>query len=216
MTILDLLIIYLACGSPFGVYQLTRDDEKSDRWMAVAAFLVWPVFLVKFIYERLSPRAPTKKEQIDRIISDLEQLAFSDMEAASIFEFREAFDRYVGLAESLAQDEPSQGPMTELIGVSGRELDEATTECLNRRNYRKLTFHLTIARNEFLDLVRRVERDETKGPKAAALTLELADLIGDIDAKDQVIELGGATDNDQRPHTEGPWKPNISSASNLG
>lgn len=219
MTILDLLIIYFACGSPFGVYQLTRDDGARsgyEKWRAAAAFLFWPALFAKFVYERVASRGISTRDRVEKIKAELERLAFSDGETASIFEFREAFDRYVGLSESLSQDGTTRYPITELLSVSGRELDEATTECLYRRNHKKLKFHLTIARNEFLDLVGHAASHETTGMSAAALWAELADLVGDIEAKDQLAEVSVASPDAERSHKERPWKPHISSASNIG
>jgi hypothetical protein len=72
------------------------------------------------------------------------------MPEQSILEFREVFERYVGLtAEMLAGDCEVGSPFAE-ISQHSQENSKLNGICLNRRNRRQLEFHQIRARNDFL------------------------------------------------------------------
>ena len=221
MTFLNLLIIYLACGSPFGVYQLTTVDGHRRRldWVkAAVAFILWPLFLSVFVFKRLFPPPPSTKFRIERIREELESLVFNESETASIFEFRETFYRYVGLASFVTENE-AQHRAGELIAISGRRLDEASSRSLARRNRDKVNFHLTQARNDFVDMIADLANDKRSGTETVTLGRKLANLVGDTTAMDDLDALHdqfSTSENSSDRHlTEGVWKAHADPVSKI-
>src|SRR5258706_12375398 len=103
MNLNDLIIIYLACGAPFGVYQITKrqQDRSTKSWIVIlASLLFWPVFVVallvdRFVFDGHRAEAATNA-RIESIRTEIERVAFSAGATALLFEFREAFYRFTG------------------------------------------------------------------------------------------------------------------------
>ena len=166
MSIADPLIIYLAIGSPFAVYHFLRSRPAyTFREFSKMTFvwLSWPVYAALLLkrsktsehsrilyspdYDTLD--APTAK-RVDELRSEMEKIVSREMPEQSILEFREVFERYVGLiAEMLAGDCEVGSPFAEISQYS-QENSKLNGICLNRRNRRQLEFHQIRARNDFL------------------------------------------------------------------
>ena len=221
MTFINILIIYLACGSPFGVYQLTRVDaprSSSELITAAAAFILWPVFLIRFVIERLSSHGfVSQKHRIEQIRAGLERSGLRDSDTASVFEFREAFYRYAGLAGAAADDKTMADPAGELIAISGRKLDTASSNCLSRRSREKVEFHLVQARNDFVEMIANMASDQRSHAEIVTLGIELTNIIGDAPATEDLTALQlEVLPAGEQPATEGIWKEHVNSASNIG
>ena len=116
MNFSDLIIIYLACGAPFAVQRfLSRPSGRPVAILSAVAisFLCWPANAIAAIWGWFSigksnGRTETRKTdklQLDRVQVELEKFIFSGFETISIFEFRDIFFRYAGLAAESRQSD---------------------------------------------------------------------------------------------------------------
>lgn len=154
MSLFDLIIIYLAAGAPFGVYKVTTLKGSLAPKVVFGLLLqivLWPAFTLKMLVGGESGIAEAGKE-LDRLQSEIEQIAFTDGSAAAIFDFREVFARYVGLSQA-ANIEVASGQVSDIFAIGKAENPTLATAILARRNREKLTFHQMTARNEFVDMI---------------------------------------------------------------
>lgn len=201
MNIFDTLIIYLACGAPFGVYYFLQYPEKSkftDLWIkTLSSFVFWPFSAFQIIRRFYIVRKRTEihfdtsyeldaglEQRVGEIKKDLEDLFFETARMASIYEFREVFDRYVGLCLAIKADaapRPAEGP--EIFKISGHKNIELAAICTNRRNRSRLLLHQIQAREDFSKLLLALADLSSRWKAPAGLANELAGLLEDTGAK---------------------------------
>jgi hypothetical protein len=187
MNVTDLIVIYLACGSPFGVYQITRrrPGRSGINWVrVVSSFVLWPAYAAALLAGRFLPntaRGEAKRHSITEDIRfDIEQLVFPEASISSLFEFREIFYRYAGLSEA-ADVSSTVTASIEIFEISGHSNKGLASRCLTRRNGERLAFHRVSARNEFVDLLFRLTDAATNRDEVVGLALKLADNLQDRD-----------------------------------
>lgn len=173
--LLNLTVVYFAFGAPLGVYGIIRNKGTSPHAIAsnVFRFLFWPLFAALSVRATLVFRPPqaSLEEKLDSLRTEYE----AEIGAASVFEFRDVFARYTGLAIASASEE--NGTIgDELLKIAGRRDRTAAMACLARRDRRRLEFHLLQARNEFTDLISR-----NATPRIRDLTSRLAELLSELD-----------------------------------
>ena len=176
MTWLDLAIIYVACGTPFAVYRLalTEHDAKETSLRSLRAGLLWPVVGAKTIITRfyLASRG-LNGSRLDTIRSEMEAILLAESSSqVYVFEFREMFDRFAGLATAANTHGPP--PARALQAIAHTDSSPITEACLHRIQRGKLERHLTAARAEFqlwLSANRHAGLDEL----ASSLAVELCD-----------------------------------------
>lgn len=190
MTFADAIIIYLTCGSPFGVhYYLNNRKSVELRSLApktVIAVLLWPAYAIalfssarQYSTRTAQPDSDTEK-RIREIRNSMEKSFLPEPSAAVAFEFREIFDRYAGLTLALRDESEAESEaIRELARISKHKDPHLAAVCLNRRNRKRLSFHQTEARNDFLAFVFGL----WDSPAAAALAMELAGLLSDAEAQ---------------------------------
>lgn len=196
MELADLIVIYLACGSPFCVYQITKSEKAAsarDRTGVVLSFLFWPVFLIYLLANRLAPGAgnddAADRTRIEFLRGEIEQAAFLDRTTASLFEFREVFYRYAGLVEA-ARTEQAVVTRGEIFEISGHRNADLASRCMARRNRERLSFHATRTRNEFVTMIADLcGRDPAREIQIVNLALELTRLLADPAAIDDLTAL---------------------------
>ena len=163
-------IIYFACGFPIAMYLVIHRRPTLAKMVVWSIF--WPVFALVLVFRLIRPtlemRENARRLRIERIAAEIERDAFDGGAMAEVFEFREVFYRYAGLAEA-ASTPPSY--MTDLH-----------ERCLSRNNRKKLAFHAAEARDEFVGLASEFPARSLQD------AIALADLVGDPDAKES---LGG-------------------------
>src|SRR5438309_1949702 len=159
MNVTDLIIIYFACGSPLGVYYFTcHKDDLSLRAVLgmLIRFLIWPLSALPLIRNRFFSSNPPAEASLDRktgyIRAELENIAFSESDASSIFEFREVISRFVALTTQ-AKIIPAEKRGNEVFAVSGHKNATLAAACLARRNRERILFHQTQARNDFVEVI---------------------------------------------------------------
>ena len=196
MTVSDYIIIYLSAGAPVAVFAyLQRASVPLLRRFidSAAAMLVWPVVAGVWIYHRLADDAETPERAVDRKIQTIrnrfEETIRRGGAAVPIHEWRQTFERYVGLSLAIADPEDNSD-VHKLFEVAGGKNGKLGTVCLNRRNRSRLIFHHTEARNDFIDAVIRAGR----GRDPLNLAIELATLLDDPHALADLTAMAGRTE----------------------
>jgi len=163
MTITEFIIIYLACGSPFGVQSLLESSERPVATTIIGVltrFFVWPLSAGMMLYRLVAvkalilvaPDTQDRKVRLVRIRRNFEAIVGSGNSRTTIFEFRDTFSRYTGLAPQL--DEALDLPGTaELFRVSGHGDATLATICLRRQVVSKLNRHKQQAQVEFVRMI---------------------------------------------------------------
>ena len=175
MSLVELVIIYLACGAPFAVFKATsRDANASTKWLVfVTALIGWPVFAAMLITRRVRTASSSHEAAIEQLRVQMETAAFPDNEIQGVFDFRETFYRFVGLSNAVNEPEPDK-PGTELFEIGGVGSSETAPRCLARRNRIRLHRHYLKARREFMSSV--AERaDDNLSSLASKLAVHLGD-----------------------------------------
>ena len=194
MNAVDLIIIYLACGSPFGVYRAT--SQWPIDWLNVLlGFLFWPAFAALLIADRLfSKKARARAEfqlRLEDIRLALENTAFSGESIAGLFDFRETFYRYVGLSDAAITTDQSVSN-AEIFDVTGHPNNPLASACLARRNSARLSAHRAAASEEFVRSISRLAATTASSIQIRNLALALADHLGDGETASLIREAGVA------------------------
>jgi len=194
MNVTDLIIIYLACGSPFGLHPITKRKPAPSGidWVSViSSFVLWPLFAAALIAKQIFPNAERAEAEIhnrtEEIRLDIERLAFSGQPISSLFEFREVFYRFVGL--SVASNAVSKRSPDEIFEISGHANKSLASRCLARRNSKRLAFHQERVSSEFADLISQISALSPVAEEIVGLAVGLTDDLGDISAKQRISDL---------------------------
>jgi hypothetical protein len=232
VNIFDALIIYFACGAPFGVYQFLQYPEKgtfTKRWIEiVSSFVFWPVSAMTIVRRaQVFSKGPEThfdgsyeldagvEERVFEIQKDLEKIFFDGEQGASIYEFREVFDRYTGLSLALkAGSRPPAAEGPELFRITGHKNIELASICINRRNRSRLLVHQIQAREDFSKLLLSLADLASKWKAPAELASELAALLDDAGAKHRFEKIFAGTSQIEgqvrvREAGRDLWKPAI-------
>jgi hypothetical protein len=132
---------------------------------AVFAFIL----AFRLIWPTEEMRENARRLRIERIAAEIEREAFDGGSMAEVFEFREVFYRYAGLAEAALTPQP--------------EATDLHERCLSRNNRKKLAFHAAEARDEFVALAREFPA------RSRQYAMDLAELVGDRDARKRLCEI---------------------------
>jgi hypothetical protein len=204
MNLSDLIIIYLACGAPFGVYHFTKRGPSlaNAKWLAVAgSFLFWPIFVFGFLVRHFisgngTVQTAATAGRVEQIRNQIEAIAFFDSSMTSLFEFRDVYYRFISLLTAAVEKPPVRN---ELFEVSGHTNNKLASRCLARRNLERLTFHQTCVRNEFVDLIRALADGAQDPDEIITLAAALTQYLGDKDATAELKSLLSTTANANRP-----------------
>ena len=107
---------------------------------------------------------------------------------SSIFDFREILLRYAGLSEA-ANVNASGDAVNELFALSGSDNKELASACLARKNQRRLEFHQSLVRGEFLDMISEFAEAESGRQRILELAIELASGVNDSVTADSLTRL---------------------------
>lgn len=191
MNFYDFIIIYLACGAPFGVFYFVS-HRKSESRVLIRTFLItlfWFPFafrlLQKVITKKL-PHAPLSKkeilrdEEITETKKNLERVFLKHDPKFSVFELREVFDRYIGLTLAAENQEAMTTPENSLVfKVAGNQNAELASICHQRRNRKLLSFHQTLAGQDFLKLISEFATRFSDAVQIENISLKLVELLDD-------------------------------------
>jgi hypothetical protein len=226
MNLIDFLIIYLACGAPFGVYFFLQNRKKfSVRKLWLKSFLtvfVWIPYafnlLHHFTTKKIQTRQKREKALLDERLAGIQKLIldlhFESSSKISSFEIREVFERYAGLTMvcNFENNAPSQTEK-EIFRISLRQNPELGASCLHRRNRERLLLHQIQARKDFLQIIRELMISVFDTDELRNLVIEFVETIGDFEAQNLVKEsLLGTLQNDSNSNVQQleneVWKSN--------
>jgi hypothetical protein len=191
MTFLDLLIIYLSLGAPFGAYLLVRNErpvEFRGALSAVTAILIWPAYVVRSAFRYLGSSNENTAFDADagpdaKLLEQIESLTqqFSDAARPShrlvARQVEQSLERYVELSiATLTKTATRKGQYFDLLTVSGHPSLNSGSVCLNRRNRNVIERHLTNARKE---LVTALDDLSSGRQDAKEVVKMIADLLND-------------------------------------
>jgi len=202
MNLRDLFIIYLACGAPFGVYYFLQNRNHlrtNILWLkSLLRFVFWIPFAIQMVARKSlftnlyafrfdkSANSDAKKEIEIEEIKKLFENTFAEKDfSLSIYEFREIFDRYVGLSVEIQTENEDFSPSeTEIFRITNHNNKNLAEICLHRRNRKRLSFHQKLARRDFFEIFKRI-LDKSSAPQTHFdNALKLADLIEDSEARE--------------------------------
>jgi len=195
MHIAELIIIYLAYGAPFGVYELSCSRKKPtarELHLVAAKFLFWPVLaasrLLRWFLRGRRPVPGRLENEIELLMEQLEKTAFGDRSASAILGFREVYARYTGLTLYL------------LSGVDGQYFHpifefrhdpetKAAAACLYRRDREKVALHQRQARAEFLKMIGQLSGGLPENDDLILSSVDVATLLQDLDCTNGLYSL---------------------------
>lgn len=191
----DFIIIYLACGTPFGMHHFINRRKSNLHWLnSLFVFFVWIPYAICFLREKtrkktvisklLKSEAFENELLIENSKKDLERILRENATNFSSFEFRETVERYIGL--TMANKNADQNPTEkekELPRISGSENKILAAKCLHRRNQKLLNFHHNLARRDFLKLVMSYSNGFRDAEKLCFSLIEFVKILGDGEAE---------------------------------
>ena len=195
MKLSDILIIYFACGAPFGVYFFlhhkngTHSKNVYLRFLAVVfvwipyAFRLLHGFVTSYSENLIADKLDELQKQISGFLSD-------SGSGVSVFEFREVLERYTGL--TLARFSKAEKPSPsdeEIFRVARRENIKLGAECLHRRNRLLIERHQISAREDFLQIVSEIADSVGEIEKLNILTAEFVKILDDMQARGKLNEI---------------------------
>lgn len=206
MSLFDVLIIYLACGAPVSVayyFQNRAQNKKRIVPLAFFVFLAWLPFILKLSFNdknrflklfykfngKLDSSSDFEKS-IFLIKKQFEDIIFESGFMMSVFEFREIFERFVGLV--IAVQNESRTPILaeeNIFQISGSKNTELSAICVRRRNRKRLVRHQIEARRDFLQLLKQLIVFHSEKQKLGDLAIEFVTLLDDIESKNAVNDL---------------------------
>jgi hypothetical protein len=232
VTIIDAIIIYLACGAPFGVYTFLQNRETfsvTTLWIkTILAWAIWPIQAIEVVsrghkvktipgtnFDASQVLDARDEKRIAKIKKVFESTFLERDAPAAIYEFREVFERYTGLSTALMTVEPEGSyHESELHRVTGHKNSAVASACLNRRNLLRLVKHQIEAREDFYKVLVRLAGFPENLAIASVLARELADILKDGTAESDLKRIFA-----EMPQTAAPdsvneqgrelWKPAV-------
>jgi hypothetical protein len=189
MTIIEIIIIYLACGSPFAVSRLLRNEGYfglQNVLSSVGSLFGWPIFLPEIAKQFVTRRLQTKDYSLDGSDSDSRLLQLRKaiekewcyvFGEAEVIRFREGLERYINISLALLQAGQNTSPEFEVLDIGGHTDNEVGNACLSRRNKQKLETHRTASRVALVDAAFQIH--QAGGARALEVAIELSKLVGD-------------------------------------
>lgn len=218
MNFIELSVIYLACGAPFGVYFYFQERETQKLWQkfpklwvkCALVTLFWLPFAIKLLQKFLVKnfsQANNERNSMDLLMltyfDDFEkqfaQLLLEGNTEVSIFEFRETFQRFAGLTlEVSGETQNDSVEVNPLFQVTNHKNPQLATICLNRRNRLQLETHHRLARKDFLHLLEILNSALIDKQKLSLIAHQFAKIINDVELSkgiSQIFEDSKQTEN---------------------
>jgi hypothetical protein len=205
MNLTDLIIVYLACGAPFAVYFFLQNRENLNPvrlWLKTILvslfwFLYGYVFLHRFVTKKLHNSQFAEKNQADSLkklkIDEFEktfaQYLLQNNGGISLFDFRETFERYVGLTLLLFQTDENVPTDSEFFRIAEHQNAKLGQICLQRRNRLRLLAHQTQAREDLLKIFSEMRRNAFDTKKLEFSMVEFFKIIEDDEANKFLVQI---------------------------
>jgi hypothetical protein len=202
MNSLEIFIIYLSCGAPFGVYFFLQNRNRMKPFEAYLKSFLTVIVWIPYAFRLLNTNITKKltavdfdksadsdsrlKERIDEVQKRLARI-FTQADASfPIFEFREVTERYAALTLA-GQIDDAGGDESELLRIANHQNIELGAKCITRRNRMRLELHQNLARKDFLKMLAKFAPFETE--KLRAVALEFVTLLNDGETLQAVENL---------------------------
>lgn len=190
MNLFDAIIIYLACGAPFGVYYFVNQRNRQNRvfFKPVLILLFWFPFAFGLLQKYVTKKLPEsvlfkneilKEQELVETKKDLEQIFIKNNFGISIFEIKEILERYVGLTNALENQADSDEADTHFFEIAGAENSQLASKCHQRRNRKLLSYHQTLAGQDFLKLVDKFVSRFPLNEEIGKISRKLVNLLND-------------------------------------
>ena len=207
MNLRDLLIIYLACGAPFGVYYFLQNRNRTETkllWLkSFLRFVVWIPFALQMVartsfltnlynssFDKSSESDAKKELAIEEIKKFFENIFSGGTFSFSIYELRETFDRYVGLSLEVEAENSEISPAeTEIFRITNHSNKKLAEICLNRRNRKRFSFHQKLARRDFFEILNKFVEHTEDRQSLFEHASKLAGLLNDSEAQKTLENL---------------------------
>jgi hypothetical protein len=199
MNLTDLIIIYLACGAPFGVYYFLQNRENlnsAQLWLkTVLVILFWFLFIYVFFHKYVTKKLhdlkfveinqtdSRKRLKIDALEKTFSGYLLQNEVEISLFEFREIFERYVGLTLALPENIEIVPDENEFFLITKHNNATLGQICLQRRNRLRLQSHQIKAREELLNVFAKMLSNVVEAKKMEFSLVEFFNLTEDFEAK---------------------------------
>lgn len=200
MNLRDLIIIYLACGAPFGVYYFLQNRNRIETkllWLkSLVRFVFWIPFAVRMVarksvftnlykkgFDKHTDSDAKREAEIEAIKKFYENILSKTDFRFSVYEFREIFDRYTGLSlEIEAERDKISEAEKEIFRITNHANKNLAAVCLHRRNRERLFFHQKLARRDFFELLAKFFEKSDAPQIAFDETVKLTSLLNDSEA----------------------------------
>lgn len=199
MNITDLIVIYLACGSPLGVYFFLNNHLSNRKKFlltkTIFAVLLWLPFagyllLKKSDFKKAQFSSEINEKKILYVRKQIEAILLETNSSITIFNFREIVERYVGLSSVIFNENTEiTNSKKEIFEISHNSNIQLATICYNRRNRKRLRFHHISARQDFLNVIFKMSKFSSDKNKLGNLSGELIELINDFEARKSLQKI---------------------------
>jgi hypothetical protein len=206
MNLLEIFIIYLSAGAPFGVHFFFQNRYRSvPSIILLKSFLtvfVWIPYALRLLnayiteniftalaFARVDGLVSTKRKKLDQAQKRLLRILTLAGTDISLFEIREVLERYAGL--TIARQNFPEDAEPELLKSVNHQNLRIGGKCFQRRNRFRLEKHQILASKDFLNLLRSVSQKEKKKLRPAALYF--VKLLDDTETFRAVEKLFDAT-----------------------
>ena len=206
MNLIDVFIIYLSCGAPVGVYfyfQNRRRLFSKQLWLkTVLNFVFWIPFFLQIIQrsKTVENLFKTKTEfgldsskkalKLGLLQKRLEKALIENRVQFSIYEFREVFERFVGLSLVLPDSNKNVGAHErEIFLIENRKTSEIAARCFHRRNLKRLSFHQTEAEKDFLRMIAEFSDSFSDSSEIRDLTFEVLEILNNHEARTALSKI---------------------------
>lgn len=148
-------------------------------------FFVWPLRAVALLFEfakygRLQANTGGHNDvalELTQLLVDIESVSHSGA-TTTLFEFRDVFTRYTGLAIAASDDDPVD-TAADLFGVAGHPNPDIATVCLARKSRARLRYHLSLARADFVESFVGLTHRNERAKRLEGLAEMVAATVGD-------------------------------------
>lgn len=209
MNLSEIIIIYLALGSPLAVYFFLQNRTRlksRQLWLkTILNFLFW----IPSAFEILREYSKSNYSSVDNIEffeeSEAERNKLSLLQRkienfisgidrkTSIFEIREILDRYIGLSLELKNiSEFSDQTEDELFRLVNNKDWEIASICNQRRNLKRLSFHHKLAASDFFNLIAELKVRGNLSQNFYSHLSELTQTLQDVEMQKEIKKLSEA------------------------
>jgi hypothetical protein len=190
MDFTEIIIVYLALGSPFGVYYYLQNHSIIK---AVCVLLLWIPYAYTLSQGKVTNLLPNDEFVVNfKLVSIykklIEQYLSKNLPQFSIFETREVLERYIGLTLSQKESNEIGKNETEIFQIAGSKNVKLGGICLHRRNQTKLNYHQTLARRDFLKLLNECVHFEDNN-KVYDSAIQIATILDDVETEKAIKNL---------------------------